>query len=277
MQLSNNPSVVVRNVSKTYLTTKDGSEVGLGIQRRGIRVRALKPLSFVAHEGEAIGIIGKNGSGKSTLLNMIAGHESPTTGEILVSAQPALLSVSAALQQHLTGLDNIRLGLLASGLSPEEVAEIENSVADWADIGEAINRPLKTYSSGMGARLKFSIATAVRPEILLVDEALATGDTTFTSRAQERMDGFLEGASTVFVVSHAPATIQETCSRALWINDGDLIFDGDADFVCGQYAKWSKAMAANDRVTAGKVLRRLKYGYKSPTIILDDEAAQSLD
>ncbi|MEX3504913.1 ABC transporter ATP-binding protein [Corynebacterium sp. LK2510] len=227
-------------------------------------------MSFIAEKGEAVGIIGKNGSGKSTLLNMIAGHENPSSGDILVSARPSLLSVSAALQQHLTGMENIRLGLLASGLPPEKVAEIEQSVADWADIGEAVDRPLRTYSSGMGARLKFSIATAVRPEILLVDEALATGDTTFTARAQERMAKFLEGASTVFVVSHAPAAITDTCSRALWLNEGELVVDGPSDFVCAQYSRWSKAIAARDRVTANKVLRRIQQEFRQPNLIFSD-------
>lgn len=277
MQLSSNPSVVVRNVSKTYVTAKDGSEVRLGLKRRGIHVEALQPLSFVAHKGESIGIIGKNGSGKSTLLNMIAGHEEPTTGEIFVSARPSLLSVSAALQPHLTGLENVRLGLLASGLSPAMVKAIEQPVARWADIGDAINRPLKTYSSGMSARLKFSISTAVRPEILLIDEALATGDTTFTAKAQKRMAEFLDGASTVFVVSHAPSTIKESCSRALWINEGQLIVDGDAHYVCGQYARWSKALANRDRVTAGKIIRRLQYEQKKTTILFESEAARFLN
>lgn len=276
MQLSSNPSVIVRDVSKSYLVSKDGSEIGFALGKRGVKVDALKPLSFVAEKGQSIGIIGKNGSGKSTLLNLIAGHEKPTTGNIWVNAQPSLLSVSAALQPHLSGLQNARLGLLASGLTPQQVSEIEESVVEWAEIGDAIDRPIKTYSSGMGARLKFAIATAVRPEILLVDEALATGDSAFKAKAEERMAEFLEGASTVFVVSHAAATIRKNCTRALWIHEGQLIADGTARQVSGLYGKWSRAMAQKNQKLANQILRRAQRQYEKPRIILDKEAALSL-
>ncbi|MGO2895943.1 ABC transporter ATP-binding protein [Corynebacterium casei] len=276
MQLSNNPSVIVRDVSKNYLVSKDGSEVGLSLARRGIQIEALKPLSFVAESGQSIGIIGKNGSGKSTLLNMIAGHEKPTTGQIWVGAQPALLSVTAALQQHLSGMQNIRLGLLASGLTPAQVVEIQHDVAKWAEIGTAIHRPLKTYSSGMGARLRFAIATAVRPEILLVDEALSTGDSAFKAKAEERMAEFLDDASTVFIVSHAAATIRKNCTRALWIHEGELIADGTARAVSGLYGKWSRALSTKDTKLANQLIRRARRQYNAPRIILDKEAALNL-
>lgn len=276
MQLSNNPSVIVRDVSKNYLVSKDGSEVGLSLARRGIQIEALKPLSFVAESGQSIGIIGKNGSGKSTLLNMIAGHEKPTTGQIWVGAQPALLSVTAALQQHLSGMQNIRLGLLASGLTPAQVVEIQHDVAKWAEIGTAIDRPLKTYSSGMGARLRFAIATAVRPEILLVDEALSTGDSAFKAKAEERMAEFLDDASTVFIVSHAAATIRKNCTRALWIHEGELIADGTARAVSGLYGKWSRALSKKDTKLANQLIRRARRQYNAPRIILDKEAALNL-
>lgn len=276
MQLSNNPSVIVRDVSKRYLVSKDGSEIGLSLARRGIEIQALQPLSFVAERGQSIGIIGKNGSGKSTLLNMIAGHEKPTTGEIWVGSQPALLSVSAALQSHLSGRQNIRLGLLASGLTPEQVSEIEPSVMHWAEIGSAIDRPIKTYSSGMGARLRFAIATAVRPDILLVDEALATGDSAFKTKAENRMAEFLDNATTVFIVSHSAATIRKNCTRALWIHEGELIADGAARAVSGLYNKWSRALSQKDRKLANQYIRRARRQYVAPKIILDKEAALNL-
>lgn len=276
MQLSNNPSVIVRDVSKKYLVSKDGSEVGLSLARRGFEIEALQPLSFVVERGQSIGIIGKNGSGKSTLLNLIAGHEKPTSGEIWVGAQPALLSVSAALQSHLSGRQNIRLGLFASGLTPTEVNEIEDNVVRWAEIGSAIDRPIKTYSSGMGARLRFAIATAVRPDILLVDEALATGDSAFKAKAEERMAEFLDNAATVFIVSHAAATIRKNCTRALWIHEGELIADGPARSVSGLYSKWSQALSKKDTRLANQIIRRARRQYVAPKIILDKEAARSL-
>lgn len=277
MPVSNRPAVVARDLSKTYWVGKDGTEIGIGLKRHGIQVDALQPISFVAYQGEAVGIIGKNGSGKSTLLNLIAGHERPTSGSIWVSSQPSLLSVSAALQQHLTGLQNVRLGLLASGFSPKEAKEREQEVAEWADIGDAINRPMNTYSSGMEARLRFSIATAVHTDILLVDEALATGDSTFTERAKQRMNNLLESDSSVFIVSHSPGVIQDNCTRAIWIHEGQTITDGDADQVCRQYKRWSDAEAKRDRVTAGKVVRRALNDYHPPQIIFDSEAADLLE
>jgi len=277
MPASNNPSIVVRKVSKTYTVAKDGSEHGIKLGRRGIHVEALLSTSFVAYKGESVGIIGRNGSGKSTLLNMVAGHELPTTGKIWASAQPSLLSVGAALQPHLTGMENVRLGLLASGLSPQHVAEIQDSVGEWAEIGDAIHRPLNTYSSGMGARLKFSIATAVQPKILLIDEALSTGDSTFAQRATERMNEFLAGDSTVFIVSHAPGVIQDNCQRAIWIHEGQTVADGDSDAVCRQYKRWSDAEAKRDRITAGKILRRAANDYQVPKLVLDSEAAAFFD
>lgn len=277
MPVSNKPTVVVRNLSKTFSINKDGSERSLPWKKNTRHVEAIKPLSFVAHAGEAIGVLGRNGSGKSTLMTLIAGNEEPTTGSILVSSQPSLLSVGAALQPHLSGLANVRLGLLAKGLSPKEAGKMVRSVAEWADIGDAVHRPISTYSSGMGARLKFSIATAVRPEILLVDEALATGDSTFNSKAQARMNGFLDGASTVFIVSHSSATIARHCTRALWLHEGELIADLPAPRAVKWYNMWSQKAAEGDRFGAAKLIRRMQNDYEAQSIVLENEAIAALD
>ena len=278
MRTSNNISVAVRNVSKNYVISRDGSELHLNWPKRKLTtVRAVKPLSFIAQQGESIGILGQNGSGKSTLLSMIAGNESPTTGEILVSHQPSLLSVSAALQPHLSGVENVRLGLLAKGLTPEEAEELVMPVATWASIGDAIHRPLSTYSSGMAARLKFAISTAIRPKILLVDEALATGDSTFNRRAQERMDQFLEEAATVFIVSHSAGTIRQHCSRALWLHDGNLVTDLPAKMAVKWYERWSRAKAQGKEKEANDVIDMLMRFYEPTKIVFDDEAANVLN
>ncbi|WP_083316608.1 ABC transporter ATP-binding protein [Corynebacterium sp. HMSC075D04] len=265
MQSLNNPSVVVDRVSKVYEIAPDGESYTVPWKTNKL-VPAVNPLSFVAHPGESIGILGRNGSGKSTLISMIAGNEAPTTGEVYVSAKPSLLSVSAALQPQLTGADNVRLGLLAKGLSPAEVDELAPSVANWADIGEAIDRPLHTYSSGMGARLKFAIATAVRPKILLLDEALATGDATFNERAKERMNGFLNGASTVFLVSHSASAIRNHCTRALWLHDGSLIADMSAKEAVKWYVKWSRAVVDGKHNDAEHIIRSLAWTHKETKI-----------
>lgn len=235
------PAVVLDGVSKTYRVSEAGSKDARSSRRtRGGRlVTSLKPLSLVARAGESIGVVGHNGSGKSTLLKLIAGAESPTTGRVLVSSTPMLLGVAPALQPYLTGRQNIVLGLLALGLSRDEAKTLEPEISRWADIGDAIDRPLRTYSAGQGARLSFAISTAVEPEILLVDEALSTGDAAFSARARERMERLLAGTGNLFLVSHSAEQITDNCSRALWIHRGEMLFDGDAKEVVGVYKEWS--------------------------------------
>lgn len=271
------PTIVARGLAKTFYLTKSGDERGLTPKRRRTAVEALKPMSLVTYTGESVGIIGRNGSGKSTLLSLIAGNENPTAGKIFVSSHPTLLSVGAALQPHLNAIDNVRLGLLAKGAAPSLVEEIERRVADWADIGEAVDRPLKTYSSGMTARLKFAIATAIRPEILLVDEALATGDSAFNEKAQERMNSFLEKDGTVLIVSHSAGAIKNHCTRAIWIHEGEVIADGPTDEVTYLYSGWSRYVSDRDRISAGKMIRRAQNSYNPTEILFDSEAVAILD
>lgn len=269
--MSNNPTIVARNLGKTYYLTKGGEDRGLGSRKNRVAIEALKPLSFIARSGESIGVIGRNGSGKSTLFSLLAGNESPTQGEVLVRSEPTLLSVSAALQPHLTAPDNVRLGLLAKGILPKEVEQMKHEVAAWADIGTAIDRPLRTYSSGMAARLKFSIATAVKPDILLVDEALATGDSAFNARAEERMNSFLEQAGTVLLVTHSISTIRNQCTRAIWLHEGELIADGSSEEVTHFYRTWSKHLANQDRIKAGQIIRRVRNDYIPKKIYFNSE------
>lgn len=254
-------SVVVRNVSKVY--RGDNSLV----RKRG-RIGALSDTSFSTSKGEAVGILGPNGSGKSTLLRIIAGTEQPTTGEVYVSSIPTHLGVSAAMLDHLSGLDNARLGLLAMGLSRNDSRDLSYSVTEWADLKEAENRPLKTYSSGMRARLKFAISTAVPREILLVDEALSTGDTTFVSKAEERMNEMLRTSGTVFIVSHSPGTIERFCSRAIWLHRGEVIADGDPEYLAREYKSWSRHTSAGRDDEADWIIDNRRGKYRKPIIEL---------
>lgn len=277
MQVSNKTTVAVRNVSKFYRLTSTGSEMSLLPRKSNMTVKALREVSFVAGAGESIGVVGRNGSGKSTLFRIIAGSEAPTAGEVLVSSNPTLLGVSSALQNNLSGKDNIVLGLLAMGLSPDQAKDLWPGVAEWADIGEAVNRPLRTYSSGMRARLVFSISTSVRREILLVDEALSTGDSAFTSRARDRMNQYLDSAGTVFIVSHGAGTIQDYCNRALWLHNGEILMDASAEDTTKAYVRWSKMMSRSQNERAESYLQSIRKSYVKPQIILDSEAAESLD
>lgn len=223
-------------------------------QQPMVLVRALSGISFVARSGEQIGLVGQNGSGKSTLLRIIAGLERPARGRVLAESTPVLIGVNAALVPDLSGEQNVRLGCLAMGLTPEQTEKAVPEVVELAGLGKSIYLPMKTYSSGMGARLRFAIATAANPHIMLIDEALATGDAAFKERSEARMNRLRENAGTVFLVSHAAKTIEETCTRAIWLNYGRLVLDGPAEDVALRYRKWAWAIAKEKPDQAKKII-----------------------
>lgn len=243
------PTVVVDDLHVTYRVLVGGRKAPSrrGLRRRALPVRATKRIhairgvSFVAHEGEAIGIVGRNGSGKSTLVRAIAGLVSPEKGAVYADGQPALLGVNAALINELTGERNVILGSLALGLSPKEARERYQDVVDFADIGDFINLPMRTYSSGMAARLRFAIATTTTRRVLLVDEALATGDADFRARSEERIRQLREEAGTVFLVSHNLSEIRRSCTRAMWLEAGQIRMQGGVPEVLAAYREATAA------------------------------------
>jgi len=257
------PTVIVDRVSRRFrVPSKENvprNAVAKGAMMLGwsptVNVDALRAVSFVAHSGESIGLVGSNGSGKSTLLRLIAGLDQPSRGSITATAQPVLLGVNATLQPQLSGLTNVRIGLLASGFKPKELDDLIPRVLEQADLGEAIHRPMRTYSSGMGSRLRFAIATTTEPEILLIDEALGTGDAASKNRAERRMAEIRERAGTIFLVSHAAKTIEELCSRAIWIHQGRLIQDGPAAKTARTYRWWAWNIANGEHDVARRVLK----------------------
>lgn len=200
-------------------------------------VHAVKGVSFVAYHGDAIGIIGRNGSGKSTLLRAIAGLLPPHKGAVYTDGQPSLLGVNAALMKELTGERNIVLGCYAMGMSPSQVKEKYHEIVEFSGIDEFVNLPMSAYSSGMGARLRFAIASAKTHDVLLIDEALATGDRDFKRKSQERIHQMREEAGTVFLVAHNLDVIEETCNRVIWVHKGKIKMDGDPDKVLAAYTK----------------------------------------
>jgi teichoic acid transport system ATP-binding protein len=216
-----------RAALRQRLVTKQGSGRSL--------VHALKGVSFDAYEGDTIGVVGPNGSGKSTLLAAVAGLLPPTSGEILVADEPKLLGVGATLIATATGFRNIRLGCMALGMTADEIDERIAEIVEFTGLGEAINRPLRTYSSGMRARLHFAIATSVRPRILLIDEALAVGDKAFRAKSAARIGEIVERAGTLMLVSHSMGEVARQCARVLWIEDGRVVADGPAADVLEQY------------------------------------------
>ncbi|MGV9284568.1 ABC transporter ATP-binding protein [Streptomyces sp. NPDC003730] len=206
------------------------------------RVHAVKNVSFVAYRGEAIGLIGTNGSGKSTLLKAVAGLLPVENGRIYTDGQPSLLGVNAALMSDLTGERNVYLGGLAMGMSRAQIKERYQEIVDFSGIndkGDFITLPMRTYSSGMAARLRFSIAAAKDHDVLLVDEALATGDRSFQKRSEERIRELRRHAGTVFLVSHSNKSIRDTCDRVLWLERGELRMDGPTDEVLKEYEKFT--------------------------------------
>lgn len=260
--------VVARNISKTYKVFGKNKSI---FSNRRKPVEALKDVSFVAYSGECIGILGKNGSGKSTLLSIIAGNETATSGLVRVSTEPTLLGVSAALQPKLTGRENAKIGLLAMGLEAAEVEDLIEPVIEWAELSDAADRPMDTYSAGMKSRLKFAIATAVKREILMVDEALSTGDATFAEKARKRMNSFLEDAGTVFIVSHSASTIQKHCTRVIWLYEGRVIADGAPKRILRSYKLWTKRLSAGNKAGAQHVINNTLRRYTKPQIYLESE------
>lgn len=202
-------------------------------------VHAVKGVSFDVREGETVGMLGSNGSGKSTLLAAVAGMLAPTHGEILVSAEPKLMGVGATLMSAATGARNIRLGCLALGMSPEEVDDAFDDIVAFTELGEAIERPLRTYSSGMRARLHFAIATAVAPRLLLIDEALSVGDQKFKDKSTQRIQEIVAAAGTLLLVSHSTTELRNHCQRGIWLEQGVLRADGPIDDVIEEYEQRS--------------------------------------
>lgn len=201
------------------------------------QVHAVKDISFVAHHGESIAIVGTNGSGKSTLLRALAGLVPPSSGEVYLSGNASLLGVNAALMRELSGERNIMIGGLALGLTPAQVRQKTPEIVEFAGLEKFIDLPMKAYSSGMQARLRFAISSAAVPDILMIDEALSTGDADFRKRSQDRILEIKEGAGTVFVVSHNPRTVRSLCDRALWLDQGHLVMDGPVAEVMDAYTE----------------------------------------
>ncbi|MEM1333312.1 MAG: ATP-binding cassette domain-containing protein [Actinomycetota bacterium] len=210
--------------------------VGRGFRSRAsTEVHAVRDVSFDVRVGEAVGIVGSNGSGKSTLLRAIAGLQSLASGSIRVRGEVSLLGVGAALKPSLSGRRNVVLGGLALGLDEHEVEDQLPEIVEFSGLGDAINRPLLTYSSGMRARLAFSISTLRIPDILLIDEALAVGDKDFREKSLQRLGEIRAEAGTIIMVTHNLSEIRQSCDRALWIDDGVLLRDGPVADVLDDY------------------------------------------
>lgn len=254
-RLSDDPKITIAAEDLRLRYTVNRSSGG-SWRRRGSKKSVTGPVlrgvTMAAREGEMVGLVGLNGSGKSSLLRVLAGLQPATSGTVVASAQPQLLGVSAALVPELSGEENIWLGTLAMGMTPDDAYFAKERIEDLAGLGEAIKQPMNTYSSGMGARLRFAISVAADPEILMIDEALSTGDASFAERSKEAMQSLIARAGTVFLVSHAAKTIEDMCTRALWLDAGTLIADGPADEVANMYRYYAHSVALGKDESAKK-------------------------
>ncbi len=206
---------------------------------------ALRDISFTVSKGEIIGVIGTNGSGKSTLLQIIAGTLAPTIGSVnVIGRVSAILELGAGFNTEFTGRENVLLNASIIGFSRDAIAEQMDKICAFSELGDFFDQPIKTYSSGMHARLAFSIAIHVDPEILIVDEALAVGDARFVAKCMRRIKDIMNKGTTVLFVSHDISSVRTLCSRTLWLDQGYLVEDGDVFPVTGRYMAY---MFKNDQ------------------------------
>ncbi|MDO5852197.1 MAG: ABC transporter ATP-binding protein [Methanobacteriaceae archaeon] len=210
---------------------------------------ALKNITFQIKKGEKIGFVGINGAGKSTLLQIISGVMKPTKGSVQLNGRIApLLALGAGFDKNFTGKENIYLNGATLGFNKEFMKKKFDDIVEFSELEDFIDVPVKNYSSGMVSRLAFSIATAVNPEILILDEVLSVGDMGFQEKCKKKIDTMMEGDSTLLFVSHSPNQVRSLCDKAIWINEGKIITKGEVNEVCDSYEAYVRR----------KVIRREK-------------------
>ena len=225
-------SIQVKNINKTYKLYSKPSDrlregLGFGKKKRYTEFQALKDVSFDVYRGETVGIIGTNGSGKSTILKIITGLLTPTAGSVTVNGRiSALLELGAGFNGEYNGIENIYLNGTMIGFSEKEIDERLDDIIKFADIGDFINQPVKTYSSGMFVRLAFAVAINIDPEILIVDEALSVGDVFFQAKCYHKFEEFKKKGKTILFVSHDLSSISKYCDRVVLLNRGDKVAEG---------------------------------------------------
>lgn len=240
--------IKVENLSKMYKLysrPSDRLKEALNVRRKSYHTEfyALKNVGFTIKRGETVGIVGKNGSGKSTLLKMLTGVATPTEGSLNVNGKiSALLELGSGFNGEYSGSENIYHNGAIMGISREEMETRYDDIVKFADIGEYIHQPVKTYSSGMFVRLAFAVAINVNPDILIIDEALAVGDTRFQLKCMDKFLEFKKKGIAIIFVSHDINAIKRFCDRTLWINNGELVEDGNTDIVTDKYLDYLRML-----------------------------------
>ena len=238
-------AIQFKNVTKEYKLYKSDKRRFLGIFFKGIKYKLVKAndnVSFDIKPGEALMILGRNGAGKSTLLKMITGVVFPTSGEIVVNGRvSALLELTTGFDPEFTGRENIYLKGQLMGLEDEHIRRLEPNIIEFAELGDYIDQPVRTYSSGMVARLGFSINANIDPEILVIDEALSVGDKQFREKCQKKIDEIVErNHVTVLYVTHSPESASNFCTRGIVLDAGKVVFDGPYQEASEAYDKLLK-------------------------------------
>lgn len=256
--------IKVDNVSKFYKLYKSPSErlkealnpIGKTYHSK---FYALKSINLEIKKGEIVGVVGRNGCGKSTLLKLITGILSPNEGDISVSGKiSALLELGSGFNPEFTGLQNIYFYGTILGVSKDDISSVVDSVLEFAELGEFINQPVKTYSSGMKSRLGFSVSVHVNPDILILDEVLAVGDDLFRRKCYAKMEELFKNGKTVIYVSHDANSIKHMCSRVIFLDKGELLLDGDPNLVTNSYHKYflldqEKQLSYRKKLLSGEV------------------------
>ena len=231
----------VTNLSKAYKLYRDPKDrlreaLSLSKKRYHTDFFALRDVSFNLKRGEVIGVLGKNGSGKSTLLKILTGVLSPSSGEVVVDGRvTAMLELGAGFNPELSGEENIYFHGSLAGFSREEMQARFDAIAEFAELGEHLYQPVKTYSSGMKARLGFSVSINVDPDILIVDEVLSVGDVYFRQKSIRKMKEFMDGDKTILFVTHDLGAVKNFCTRAIWLNEGHKVAEGDPEELVRRY------------------------------------------
>lgn len=255
--------IEIKNLSKEFTLYNSQKEKLFGLflpKKYGKRFKALKNIDFSARKGETIGFVGINGSGKSTLLNIIAGIAPESSGEMKIEGKTSMISTGEEFKPTLTGRENLEMRCLMLGFSKKEIEKMEKDIITFAEIDDLhMDQPVKSYSSGMKARLGFAISVTVNPDILIIDEALSVGDQTFAMKCLKKIKEFQADGKTIIFVSHNHGQVKEFCDKVLWLEYGVVKEFGDTKTVMKHYEEFIKFYKSLNEKEKSEYQRKNKY------------------